>query len=147
MNEINVKDLILKRIDSKSANAFVKRYHLSLTAHGGNRVFHKMTLKIGKNKKNFFNQTKGSASVKAYMDSVGAKQMAGFQFRYIYLIDRTCQINVPIIPYSKIDYMNAGMYLGKKISIKDRQMRVSNNGSSVGDQSTSGGSIPTHTLQ
>ena len=29
MPEINVKDIILKRIDSKSANAFVKRWHYS----------------------------------------------------------------------------------------------------------------------
>lgn len=30
---------------------------------------------------------------------------------------------VPIIPFSKIDEIGAGMYKGEKISIQDRKMR------------------------
>ena len=51
----------------------------------------------------------------------GSKKVAGFQLRYIYLIDKTCKITVPILPFSKIDEMGAGMYKGKKITLHERQ--------------------------
>lgn len=49
--------------------------------------------------------------------------LEGYQFRYIYFIDKTYKdkLTVPIIPFSKIDEMNAGMYKGEKIPIKERQ--------------------------
>ena len=46
----------------------------------------------------------------------GAKPLVGFQLRYIYLIDKSCKITVPILPFSKIQEMGAGMYKGKKIT-------------------------------
>lgn len=49
----------------------------------------------------------------------GAVPLPGFQFRYIYLIDKSCKITVPILPFSKIEEMGAGMYRGKKISRAD----------------------------
>ena len=52
---------------------------------------------------------------------IGAKPVEGFQLRYIYLIDKTCKITVPILPFSKIDEMGAGMYKGEKITVKERQ--------------------------
>ena len=48
-------------------------------------------------------------------------KIQGFQLRYIYLIDKTCKITVPILPFSKIDEMGAGMYKGKKISLAERK--------------------------
>lgn len=42
------------------------------------------------------------------------KKLAGFQLRYIYLIDKTCKITVPIIPFSEIEKAGAGMYKGIK---------------------------------
>ena len=50
----------------------------------------------------------------------GGRALTGHQLRYIYLIDKTCRINVPILPFSKIDELGAGMYKGEKISIKER---------------------------
>ena len=50
-----------------------------------------------------------------------AKPLEGFQLKYIYLIDKNCEITVPILPFSMIDEMGAGMYKGKKISIKERK--------------------------
>jgi hypothetical protein len=50
--------------------------------------------------------------------------LGGYQLRYIYLIDKTCKITVPIIPFCKIDEIGAGMYKGEKISIKERQQAV-----------------------
>lgn len=48
-------------------------------------------------------------------------KIPGFQLRYIYLIDKECKITVPILPFSKIDEMGAGMYKGKKISLAERK--------------------------
>ena len=45
----------------------------------------------------------------------------GFQLQYIYLIAKTCKITVPIIPFSKIDEMGAGMYRGEKITLAERK--------------------------
>ena len=67
---------------------------------------------------------KGSAGAHKLLVSKGYKKAEGNQFRYIYLIDKTCKLNVPIIPYSKIDELNAGMYKGKKISIKERNASI-----------------------
>lgn len=43
-------------------------------------------------------------------------KLPGFQFRYIYFIDKTMKdhLTVPIIPFSKIKEMGADMYKGKK---------------------------------
>lgn len=46
----------------------------------------------------------------------GSKYLEGFQLRYIYLIDRNCKLNVPILPFSKIKELGASMYKGKKLS-------------------------------
>lgn len=51
----------------------------------------------------------------------GGKPLTGFQNRYIYLIDKTCTLNVNEIPFSKIDESGAGMYKGKKISLAERK--------------------------
>jgi len=56
---------------------------------------------------------------------LGAKPLPGFQLRYIYLIDKTCKITVPIIPFSKIDEMGAGMYKGQKIPPQERRATLS----------------------
>ena len=47
--------------------------------------------------------------------------LKGYQLRYIYLINKECKISVPIVPFSKIDEMGAGMYKGEKISLADRK--------------------------
>ena len=54
----------------------------------------------------------------------GATPLSGFQLRYIYLIDKTCKITVPILPFSKIDEMGAGMYKGEKITLAERKQAV-----------------------
>lgn len=45
-----------------------------------------------------------------------AKLATGYQLRYIKLLDPTCKLNVPILPYSEIDKIGAGMLRGKKIT-------------------------------
>jgi hypothetical protein len=49
------------------------------------------------------------------------EKLKGYQLRYIYLIDKTCKITVPILPFSEIDKQGAGMYKGKKISLTERK--------------------------
>lgn len=80
-----------------------------------------------------------------YWKKKGAKPIEGFQLRYIYLIDKSCKITVPIIPFSKIDEMGAGMYKGVKISLAERK-RLSSNSKTSGFHSDDGGASPTQTL-
>ena len=54
----------------------------------------------------------------------GSRVKNGFQNRYIYLIDKSCKITVPILPFSKIDEMGAGMYKGEKITLAERKQAV-----------------------
>jgi hypothetical protein len=63
------------------------------------------------------------SSMKVYKE-IGFTLKYGFQLRYIYLIDKTCKITVPIIPFSKIDEMGAGMYKGEKITLAERQQQA-----------------------
>ena len=79
----------------------------------------------------------------------GSEYLEGFQLRYIYLIDKTCKITVPILPFSKIDEMGAGMYKGKKVSLAERQKQAREvNEDKRGASSTEiGGSNPTHALK
>jgi len=55
----------------------------------------------------------------------GGKKLEGFQIRYIYVIDKTCKITVPILPFSKIDEVGAGMYKGKKVTLQERKQQAS----------------------
>lgn len=54
----------------------------------------------------------------------GAKLISGYQVRYIYLIDKSCKLNVPVIPFEKIDEVGAGMYKGEKVTYKERNAPV-----------------------
>lgn len=51
--------------------------------------------------------------------------LKGFQLRYIYFIDKAYKekLTVPIIPFSKIDELNAGMYKGERVSIEERNKK------------------------
>lgn len=70
----------------------------------------------------------GSASVTEYKRITGAKVMKGYQLRYIYFIDKSCKdkLTVPIIPFTKIDEIGAGMYKGENISREERHNIKSN---------------------
>ena len=58
-------------------------------------------------------------------DFTAAKPLKGFQNRYVLLIDKSCKINSPIIPFNKIDEMGAGMYKGQKITLQQRRATLS----------------------
>ena len=50
------------------------------------------------------------------------KPLDGFMLRYVYFIDKRCKekLTVPIIPFSKIDELGAGMYKGEKVTQEER---------------------------
>lgn len=52
----------------------------------------------------------------------------GNMLKYIYFIDKTKEkdLTVPIIPFSKIDELNAGMYKGEKITLAERHNKIDN---------------------
>lgn len=94
----------------------------------GNNVIHKMTLESNPtqkrpelNNKSYYDITGGRYDLKAYCDYVNGIIIPGFQLRYIYLIDKSCKITVPILPFSKIDEIGAGMYKGEKITRAERR--------------------------
>lgn len=56
----------------------------------------------------------GASSMKPFKEA-GYTPMPGFQLRYMYFVDPTARdrLTVPILPYSKIDEIGAGMYRGE----------------------------------
>jgi len=86
-----------------------------------------------------FRKIAGSMSIAKAKDYYKTQTLPGFQLRYIYFLDKSCRqlLTVPEIPFSKIDEMGAGMYLGKPK--RDKQAIGS-------DQEHSGGAAPTVTL-
>jgi len=91
-------------------------------------VIHKMTLEsspLSKRKelddKSYYDLTGGKYDFKKYVEFVKGKILIGYQLRYILLIDKTCNITVPILPFSEIDKIGAGMYKGEKITIEERK--------------------------
>lgn len=56
-----------------------------------------------------------------------AVALEGYQLKYIYFIDKSKKkdLTVPILPFSKIDEMGAGMYKGKKVSLQERKQQAS----------------------
>lgn len=64
----------------------------------------------------FFSVTGGTYSFKKYVEKAGGKILKGFQMRYIYFIDPAykSRLKVPIIPFSRINEIGAGMYKGEK---------------------------------
>ena len=51
-----------------------------------------------------------------------AKLLTGYQLRYIYFLDPSARgrLTVPVIPFSEIDKVGAGMYKGEKITRAER---------------------------
>lgn len=56
------------------------------------------------------------------------RPLEGYQLRYIYFVDKEKEkdLTVPIIPFSKIDELDAGMYKGEKITVEERHNKIDN---------------------
>jgi hypothetical protein len=106
----------------------IKKNHNTVQLPNG-EVIHKMTLESSPLQKrpelngmSYYQLTNGKYNFNQYVEHVNGKILVGYQLRYIYLIDKTCQITVPVLPFSKIDEMGAGMYKGEKITLKERTL-------------------------
>lgn len=85
----------------------------------------------------------GSGASTSFLRGIGARQLTGFQLRYIYFLDPTARqrLTVPILPFSEIEKRGAGMYRGKpKTSAGSSPVEHSVSNGEVG------GSIPTPAL-
>jgi hypothetical protein len=82
----------------------------------------------------------GASSMKKYKEA-GWKPKSGFQLRYVYFIDQDARkrLTVPVLPFSEIDRLGAGMYKGKA------RERSADSGT-PGNQSGGGGATPTRSL-
>lgn len=56
------------------------------------------------------------------MKEIGAQKLIGYSLRYIYFLDKKYKdrLTVPILPFSKIDEMGAGMYKGENVTQAER---------------------------
>lgn len=86
------------------------------------------------------NHATGAASMKSYADA-GFEPLPGYQLRYIYFINPEARVRltVPILPFSKIEELGAGMYRGEKITRVKKQ--------DSGHHPELGGAVPTDALQ
>lgn len=93
-------------------------------------TIHKMTLEANPSTprpelggRSFFDVTGGRFAWKEYMKAAGGVLLPGYQLRYIYFIDKNKRedLTVPLIPFSRIDELGAGMYRGEKITLSERR--------------------------
>ena len=96
----------------------------------GTRV-HKMTLASNPTTprrelggRTFFDVTGGKYNFTDYVKAAGGTILPGFQLRYMYFIDKTARarLTVPVLPFSKIDELGAGMYKGEKVTRAERHV-------------------------
>ena len=82
----------------------------------------------------------GASSMKSF-SAAGWEPLTGFQLRYVYFLDPSARqrLTVPILPFSEIDRLGAGMYKGKT------RVRSADSGT-LDNQSGGGGATPTRTL-
>lgn len=92
------------------------------------KVIHKMTLESSPlqkrpelNNRSYYELTEGKYNFDKYVNEVNGKILKGFQLRYIFIIDKTCKITVPVIPFNKIDEVGAGMYRGERLTLEQRK--------------------------
>jgi hypothetical protein len=122
---------------------------MNLVMRADGEVIHKMTLESNPTAKraelggkSYYEITGGKYNLEAYRKATGGRVLPGFQLRYVYFIDQDAskRLTVPVLPFSEIDRLGAGMYKGKT------RERSADSGT-PGNQSGRGGAIPTRSLQ
>lgn len=103
------------------------RRSLNLVRLPSGEVVHKMTLESGPTRprpelggRSYYGVTGGRYDLKKYAEESGGAVVPGFQLRYIRFLKPGARerLTVPVIPFSKIDEVGAGMYLGKPTRAK-----------------------------
>lgn len=86
-------------------------------------VIHKMTLESGPDRprpelggRTYYTVTGGKYDFRRYVAEAKGEVLPGFQLRYMYFLDPAARqrLTVPIVPFTRIDDVGAGMYLGQK---------------------------------
>lgn len=94
----------------------------------GTRI-HKMTLSSSPTQPRkelggrcYFDYTDGRFAWKTFLERSGSHLISGWQLRYVYFLDPACRtkLTVPVLPFSEIDRLGAGMYCGEKITQAER---------------------------
>lgn len=135
-----------------------------VSAAKGPEIMHAMSMRgvCSPGQKDKMAATNGGASMRVF-EEAGFKPLDGFQLRYIYFLNPAARarLAVPVLPFSKIEELGAGMYRGEKVKRGKEQapeypsglggatptttLQASEAGES-GDQPDSGGATPTRTL-
>lgn len=109
----------------------IKKNHNTVQLPSG-EVIHKMTLESSPLQKrpelngiSYYKLTNGKYNFQQYVEAVNGKILVGYQLRYVYVIDKNCKITVPVLPFSEIDKIGAGMYRGQKITLQERRATLS----------------------
>ena len=81
----------------------------------------------------------GGASMRVFKEA-GFRPLPGFQLRYLYFIDPTAheRLTVPVLPFSEIERLGAGMYKGERVS-----RGTGETDSAPGSNRETGGASPT----
>lgn len=140
-----------------------------LAAINGGKVAHRLKIqdKCSSLSREVLKRTNGkNLTNEKYVELFGGRILPGFMFRYLYFLNPAARdrLTVPILPFSKIAELGAGMYRGEKTTRTKRQ--ESENPSDLGgstptcalhhlaseagdgsDQEHGGGATPTQTLQ
>ena len=104
-------------------------YNLVLLPNG--EKIHKMTLESNPTSprkeldgRSYYDITGGKFDFKKYVEHVNGEILKGFQLRYIYFIDKRYKdrLTVPIVPFSMIDALGAGMYKGERMTQSERHV-------------------------
>jgi hypothetical protein len=68
--------------------------------------------------------TGGKFNFKKYVEYTNARILKGYQLRYIYFIDKSyrSKLTVPEIPFTKIDEIRAGMYMGNPVTVAEKHI-------------------------
>lgn len=73
-----------------------------------------------------------------FLNHIGATLIPGFQLRYIYLLDKNCELTVPVLDYDAIDRAGAGMYKGERTTRSSRRETTSAESVTVARPASSG---------
>lgn len=97
----------------------------SLVKLNGGPIAHRMKIqdKTTPISKYILREAQGkNLTIEACVKRFGGSILEGKMFRYIYFVDPKCRerLTVPIIPFSKIDELGAGMYKGEHVAQSDR---------------------------
>lgn len=65
----------------------------------------------------------GRFTSKRFCEATGARMLEGHMLRYVYFIDPKWRkrLTVPEMPFSRIDELGAGMYMGEQVSVAKRR--------------------------